>query len=38
MFNPGKWVHCENVTVKQFIDYLQKYVPEEALFFVCGDS
>ena len=38
MFNPEQWVHCENITVKQFIEYLQKYVPEDAVFFVCGDS
>lgn len=38
MFNPEQWVHCENITVKQFIEYLQKYVPEDAIFCVCGDS
>lgn len=38
MFNPKQWIHCENITVKQFIEYLQEHVPEDALFFVCGDS
>lgn len=38
MFSPTHWVHCENITVKQFCEYLQMNVPEDALFFVCGDN
>jgi len=38
MFSPTHWVHGENITVKQFCDYLQQYVPEDAIFCVCGDS
>ena len=29
MFNPEQWVHCENITVKQFIEYLQENVPAQ---------
>lgn len=38
MFDPKEWVHAENITVKQFCDYLLENVPANALFCVCGDS
>ena len=38
MFCPKHWKHSENITVKQFCDYLQNNVPEDALLFVCGDN
>ncbi|MBQ6888550.1 MAG: hypothetical protein IJN54_13670 [Lachnospiraceae bacterium] len=38
MFHPKHWKHCENITVKQFCDYLQNNVPGDALLFVCGDN
>lgn len=38
MFDPKHWKQCENITVKQFCDYLQKNVPGDALLFVCGDN
>lgn len=38
MFHPKHWKHCENITVKQFCDYLQNNVLGDAMFFVCGDN
>lgn len=38
MFDPKQWKHCENITIKEFCDYLQNHVPEDALLFVCGDN
>lgn len=38
MFHPKYWKHCENITVKQFCDYLQNNVPGNAQLFVCGDN
>lgn len=38
MFDPKYWRHCENVTVKQFCEYLQKNIPGEAVLYVCGDN
>ena len=37
-FSPTHWVYGENITVKQFCDYLQQRIPEDAIFYVCGDS
>lgn len=38
MFDPKQWKHVENITVKQFCEYLQEHIPEDALLFVCGDN
>mgnify|MGYP003297337155 CR=1 FL=1 len=38
MFEPKCWKHCENITVKQFCDYLKNNVPGDALLFVCGSE
>lgn len=38
MFDPKYWKHCENITVKQFCEYLQNNIPEDALLYVCGDN
>lgn len=38
MYNPKFWKHCENITVKQFCDYIRKNVPEDAALHVCGDN
>lgn len=38
MFEPKHWKHVENITVKEFCEYLQKNIPGDALLYVCGDS
>ena len=38
MFEPKQWKHVENITVKEFCDYLQKNIPGDALLYVCGDN
>jgi len=38
MFEPKQWKHVENITVKEFCEYLQKNIPGNALLYVCGDN
>lgn len=38
MFEPKQWKHVENITVKDFCEYLQKNIPEDALLYVCGNN
>lgn len=38
MYDPKFWKYCENVTVKQFCEYLQNNIPPDAIMCVCGRS
>ncbi len=38
MFEPKQWKHVENITVKDFCEYLQKNIPRDALLYVCGNN
>ena len=38
MYNPKFWKHCENITVKQFCEYLQNSIPLDAVMCVCGNG
>ena len=32
------WKHGNNITVEQFCEYVKKYIPSDAVFYVCGNS
>ena len=38
MFDPKYWKHSQNITVRQFCEYLQNNIPGDALLYVCGDN
>lgn len=38
VYDPEQWKHCENITARQFLKYMENHVPPDAVFHVCGDS
>ena len=37
-YDPKYWKHGNNITVEQFCEYVKKYIPSDAVFYVCGSS